>query len=254
TEYWDDVIPAVKRARPDFLFVAEAYWDLEWELQQNGFDFCYDKRLYDRLEHENAESVRLHLCADAAYQNKLLRFLENHDEPRAASAFPPAKERTAAVATSTLTGARMFHEGQFEGRKVRLPVFLGRRPNEPTDKDLRDFYRRLLAAIDNAAFRQGDWRLCERTGWPDNSSFQNIVAWTWRLNDNRWLIVVNLSDSTCEARVNLGWDDIAGQWLLTDRLAGVSYERAGNDMSAEGLFVELGPWAYHFLRFHRTGT
>jgi hypothetical protein len=148
----------------------------------------------------------------------------------------------------------MFHEGQFEGRKVRLPVFLGRRPNEPTDKDLRDFYCRLLAAIDNAAFRQGDWRLCERTGWPDNSSFQNIVAWTWRFNDNRWLIVVNLSDSTCEARVNLGWDDTAGQWLLTDRLAGVSYERAGNDMSAEGLFVELGPWAYHFLRFHRTGT
>src|SRR6516225_627014 len=156
TEYWDDVIPAVQRANRDFLFIAEAYWDLEWELQQHGFDFCYDKRLYDRLEHENAESVRLHLCADPAYQTKLLRFLENHDEPRAASAFSPRKERAAAVVTSTLRGARMFHEGQFEGRKVRLPVFLGRRPNEPPDKGLEDFYRRLLAAIDNPAFRQGD--------------------------------------------------------------------------------------------------
>ena len=134
TEYWDDVIPAVKRAHPDFLFIAEAYWDLEWELQQHGFDFCYDKRLYDRLEHESAESVRLHLCADLGYQQKLLRFLENHDEPRAASAFPGAKERAAAVVTSTLPGARMFHEGQFEGRKVRLPVFLGRRPDEPVDR------------------------------------------------------------------------------------------------------------------------
>jgi glycosidase len=255
TEYWDHVIPAVQRAHPDFRFIAEAYWDLEWELQQHGFDFCYDKRLYDRLEHENAESVRLHLCADAAFQNKLLRFLENHDEPRAASAFSPRKERAAAVATSTLTGARMFHEGQFEGRKVRLPVFLGRRPNELTDKDLEDFYRRLLAAINNAAFRQGDWRLSERAGWPDNQSFQNIVAWTWRLYDDRWLVVVNLSDSTCQALIKLGSDDLAGgQWLLTDLLSGVSYERAGNQMSSEGLYVDLGPWAYHFLRLHRAGA
>jgi hypothetical protein len=43
-EYWTHVIPAIKRAHPDFLFIAEAYWDLEWELQQQGFDFCYDKR------------------------------------------------------------------------------------------------------------------------------------------------------------------------------------------------------------------
>ncbi len=128
SEYWDDVISALKKISPNFLFLAEAYWDMEWELQQNGFDFCYDKRLYDRLEHDNAESVRLHLCADLAYQEKLLRFLENHDEPRAAAAFDPEKERAAAVVTSTLPGARMFHEGQFEGRKVRLPVFLGRRP------------------------------------------------------------------------------------------------------------------------------
>ena len=126
TEYWTDVIPATKKDHPDFLFIAEAYWDLEWELQQKGFDFCYDKRLYDRLEHDNAENVRLHLCADLAYQEKLLRFIENHDEPRAAATFSPEKERAAAVTMATLTGARLFHDGQFEGRKVRLPVFLGR--------------------------------------------------------------------------------------------------------------------------------
>ena len=91
TEYWGDVIPAIKKAHPDFIFIAEAYWDLEWELQQQGFDFCYDKRLYDRLEHDNAESVRLHLCADLAYQEKLFRFIENHDEPRAAATFSPRR-------------------------------------------------------------------------------------------------------------------------------------------------------------------
>src|SRR5271169_228330 len=77
------------------------------------------------MEQDNAESVRLHLSAHLAYQKKLLRFLENHDEPRAAASFSPAKEKVAAVTISFLPGARLFHEGQFEGRKVRLPVFLG---------------------------------------------------------------------------------------------------------------------------------
>ena len=48
-DYWPTIIPAVREAHPDFRFIAEAYWDLEWALQQQGFDFCYDKRLYDRL-------------------------------------------------------------------------------------------------------------------------------------------------------------------------------------------------------------
>jgi len=254
TEYWDDVTPPVKRAHPDFIFIAEAYWELEWELQQRGFNFCYDKRLYDRLEHESAESVRLHLCADAAYQGKLLRFLENHDEPRAASAFAPAKERAAAVVTSTLTGARMFHEGQFEGRKVRLPVFLARRPDEPVDVELREFYRSLLAGINSPVFREGAWRLCERSGWPDNRSFENIVAWSWSRGDEFYLIIVNLSDAPAQARVQVPREGLPGrQWCLSDLLSGATFERDGGDMQSNGLFVDLPGWEYHFLRFAAAG-
>src|SRR6202034_1346278 len=182
----------------NFLFMAEAYWDLESELQQLGFDFCYDKRLYDRLEHENAESARLHLCADLTYQTKLLRFLENHDEPRAAAAFPP-RERAAAVAIYSLPGARLFHEGQLEGRKVKLPVFLARRPAEPVDAAIQMFYTRLLLAIRAPIFSEGDWKLCERSGWSDNSSFENLVAWSWVKGADRRLIVVNLSDQSVQA-------------------------------------------------------
>ena len=100
------MISAVKKKHKGFLFVAEAYWDLEWELQQQGFDFCYDKKLYDRLEHSNAESIRLHLCADLSYQGKLVRFIENHDEPRAATSFPEAKQRAAALTMATLPGMK----------------------------------------------------------------------------------------------------------------------------------------------------
>ena len=253
-DYWTEILPAIKKAYPDFRFIAEAYWDLEWELQQQGFDFCYDKRLYDRLEHESAESVRLHLCADASYQDKLLRFLENHDEPRAATAFSAAKERAAAVVSSTLTGARMFHEGQFEGRKIRLPVFLDRRPEEPVDADVQDFYRRLLAAINSATFRNGHWSLCERSGWPDNRSFENIVAWSWNSNQDLYLIAVNLSGAAAQAQIRVSPPDLGGtQWQLADVLSGAMYERAGNDMASAGLYVDLQPWSSHFLRFVAAG-
>ena len=249
TEYWADLIPAIKKAHPDFVFIAEAYWDLEWELQQQGFDFCYDKKLYDRLEHGDAESVRLHLRADLPYQEKLLRFLENHDEPRAAAAFSPAKERAAAVMAATLPGARLFHEGQFEGRKIRLPVFLGRRPDEPADEELRAFYSKLLETIARPVFRNGQWRLCERTGWPDNPSFQNLVAWCWKNDQDRFLIVVNLSNSPAQARVQVPWSDIRGENLrLTDAFSGATYDRAGDEMQGAGLYVELAPWKFHFFQ------
>jgi hypothetical protein len=251
TEYWDDVIRAVKQSRPDACFIAEAYWDLEWQLQQHGFNFCYDKRLYDRLEHDNAESVRLHLCAELPYQRKLLRFLENHDEPRAAATFSFAKEQAAAVTTSTLPGARLFYEGQFEGRKTRVPVFLGRRPAEPVNDGLRAFYDALLYAINAPIFRGGEWKLCERSGWPDNHSYENLVAWSWIKDDDRRLIAINLSDAAVQARVRVPWQEVRTEtWHLIDVLSNQGYERDGNEMADSGLYVELQPWSYSFFQYH----
>ena len=154
SDYWTMVIPATKTKWPEFRFIAEAYWDLEWELQQQGFDYCYDKKLYDRMEHGDAESVRLHLLADSSYQQGMVRFIENHDEPRAAATFPDGKGQAAAVAMLTLTGAKLLHEGQFEGRAARLPVFLGRRPKEPVDQDLVVFYGTLAARDQSGCLSQ----------------------------------------------------------------------------------------------------
>jgi glycosidase len=248
-EYWASVIPQTRQRRPDFLFIAEAYWDLEWELQHQGFDFCYDKRLYDRLEHDQPENVRLHLCADLNYQSKLVRFLENHDEPRAASVFPAARQKAAALMIATLPGARLFHEGQLEGRTVRPPVFLGRRPNERPDGELRAFYEELLKTVAQPVFHDGKWSLCERTGWPDNQSYLNLVAWSWALEDTRYLIIANLSDRRSQARVRTPWTDLGGDTVsLVDAFSSVRFERRGDEMHGEGIYVELGPWECHFLR------
>jgi glycosidase len=248
TEYWVDVISAIRRAHPDFLFMAEAYWDLEWELQQQGFDYCYDKRLYDRLEHNSAEDVRLHLCAELAYQSKLVRFIENHDEPRAHSVFSPRKHRASAVTMATIPGAKLFHEGQFEGRKVRLPVFLSRRPAEPVEPDLQAFYPALLQAASLKGVRNGEWQLCERSGWPDNASYRHLVAWCWRCDGKYCLIVVNLSDSGAQGQVRLPWKELEGKsWQTTDLFAGQTYVRSGAELCHPGLYVDLPAWGFHVL-------
>ena len=149
------MLGALRARHPETVLIAEAYWDMEWVLQQQGFNFCYDKRLYDRIISQDASAVRDHLRADLSYQSRLVRFLENHDEPRIASCLPGDAERAAAVAIATLPGATLWHEGQFEGRRVRPPVFLSRRPDEPPDAELAGWYRRLLAAVAGHQVRAG---------------------------------------------------------------------------------------------------
>jgi hypothetical protein len=247
-DYWKMVIPAIKTKWPEFKFIAEAYWDLEWELQQQGFDYCYDKKLYDRMEHEGAESVRSHLLAASSYQDRMVRFIENHDEPRAATAFPSGKGR-AAMAILTLPGAKLLHEGQLEGRKVRLPVFLSRRPQEPVDEALATHYRNILKVINQDVFRNGQWRLCERSGWPDNQSCRNILSWCWAKDEQRYLVVVNFSEVTSQALIRLPWDELRGMtWCLNDALSEEVYDRSGDEMRNSGLYVDLKPWQCHIFQ------
>jgi hypothetical protein len=85
--FWPKAIAAVRRSNPEFTFLAEAYWDLEWELQQQGFDYCYDKRLYDRLRTGMQHPFEPTWQRDLDYQARLARFLENHDEPARGGSF-----------------------------------------------------------------------------------------------------------------------------------------------------------------------
>ncbi|MER5252227.1 alpha-amylase [Streptomyces sp. NPDC002855] len=254
-EFWPEVVTAVRRHHPHMVFAAEAYWDLEWALQEQGFDFCYDKRLYDRVLSESADSVRAHLRADEHYQRRLVRFLENHDEPRAARTMHPAKERAAAVLIATLPGATLWHEGQFTGRRVHLPVFLDRRPDEPPDPSLRAFHERLLSAVHRSAMRTGRWQLLESDGWPDNDSGRALIASCWSGEAGRFLTVVNLSEHRAQARVRLPWGELTeGSWELCGLLDAERYERPGTELVADGLYVDLPPWGTHLLSVVEAGA
>jgi hypothetical protein len=133
--------------------------------------------------------------------------------------------------------------------KVRLPVFLGRRPVEPADHDLATFYGRLLKAVNHDVFRNGQWSLCERSGWPDNQSCLNILAWCWVKEEERYLIVVNFSDGTSQALVRVPWDELRGRtWRLSDAQTGDTFDRSGEDMRDNGLYVDLDPWKCHLFQ------
>lgn len=254
TEFWAEVIPAVRARHPDFKFIAEVYWNMEYDMQQLGFDMTYDKMLYDRLVNSSARDVRLHLIADFGYQKRLVRFIENHDEPRAYATFGPQKGRAAMTLTATLPGATLLHDGQFEGRRAKLPVQIGRQPNEPFDSDLVDFYQRLLAELRAPIYQQGQWRLFNLApAWSNNFSFDHLVAHGWQQGQDYRLIVVNLTGEQSQAIVHLGpWQELAGStWTLSDTLNGRDYVREGDHMIRPGLYVELGPYGLHVFRFQK---
>jgi hypothetical protein len=248
-EFWPAVIGGLRTGHRETVLVAEAYWDMEWTLQQQGFDFCYDKRLYDRIVGRDVTGVRDHLRADLDYQSRLVRFLENHDEPRIADRLADDAERTAAVAVATLPGTTLWHEGQFEGRRVRPPVFLARRPAEQLDPSLAAWYRRLLASVASHQVRAGTWQLLEATGWPDNDSCRNLLAWCWVADrGSRHVIVINFSGAPAQGRIPLSWPNLPGRsWRLTDILTGDVFERDGDEMVGPGLFVDLEAWQYYVL-------
>jgi glycosidase len=243
--FWPDAVRRVKNVNPGFCFVAEVYWDLEWTMLQNGFDYTYDKRLYDRLKEGHAQNVREHFFAGLDYQGKMARFLENHDEPRAASEFSAGKHEAAAILTFLSPGLRFFHQGQFEGRKKRISPHLVRAPEEPVIEELELFYDKLLYILDRPVFKMGHWQLLESSpAWEWNHTNNNFISFLWKgENDEKLIVVVNYSHerSQCYTRVPLEELD-ARSWLLVDLISGVTYERLGYELKDKGLYLDEPAW------------
>jgi hypothetical protein len=245
TEFWADATAAV----PGLLFLAEVYWDLEWRLQQLGFDFTYDKRLYDGLLGGSADEVRGHLRASPEYQWKLARFIENHDEPRSLEAFG-ARVEVAAVVMSTLPGMRFYYDGQFEAQRVHAPVQIGVVCDQPTasgDARIVEAYRRLLDIVDAPVFHEGDWRLCEIT--TGDGASQELIAWRWRAGGELRLVVVCLGSHTAHGHVDVASELPAGEaFVFEDLLDGRRYPRSRADLAAGGLYVRLDAGRAHIFK------
>ncbi len=250
-EFWKEAISAVKTGRRSFTFIAEAYWNLEWQLQQLGFDYTYDKTLYDRLLREGAGSVRDHLKADPDFQRHSLRFIENHDEPRAARVLPSsAWQFAAATIVATIPGMVLFHDGQLEGRTVRVPLQLRRRPDEQASERSLMFYRRLLACICQPVIKDGEWQLLNiRPAWHENPSWQNFLAFWWRgRQGGARLIVVNYAPLSGQCYVELPVDRITGSPVeFRDLMGDAVYVRDRAGLESRGMYFELPGYGIHIF-------
>ena len=217
--FWPGAIAAIKGDRPGFLFIAEVYWDLQWQLQQQGFDFTYDKRLYDRLVEGHVPQVRGHLFADLDFQEHSARFLESHDEPRAAVTFAPAKHRAAAIVTFLSPGLRFFHQGQLEGARTRHP-----------------------------GLHEGTWTLIDaRAAWDGNWTHEDFLVQGWRGDrGDRLVAIVNFADHPSQCYISPPFSDLAGRrWILGDLLSDVTYSRDGDGLAEAGLYLDMPGWGYH---------
>ncbi len=245
--FWPSAIAQARAVNPELFLLAEVYWGLEDDLLRQGFDCVYDKALYDRLRDRDASAVRAHLRADPDSQRNRARFLENHDEERAAAVFPDDVHRAAAVLTYLAPGLRFFHEGQLDGRRVRPSVHLARRPDDPPDPELPAFYSRLLDLLKCPEASRGDWRLLEpRPAWHDNPTWERFVAFE-RLDENhRWLIVVNYGYTEGQCFVPLSIPGSPGAVIrFRDRLSPAIYDRDAADLAARGLYLDMPAWGYH---------
>ena len=247
-DFWPTAIGQVRAVSPEFRFMAEVYWDLEWTLQQQGFDYTYDKRLYDRLREGHARPVREHFHAGLDFQDKLARFLENHDEPRAASTFEPQQHEAAAVISFLSPGLRFFHEGQLAGRRTRISPHLVRAPYEPPNPLLTTFYDQLLSVLRRPAVRDGAWHLHECSpAWDGNGSFDDVLVWSWLgTTGERLVMAVNYSGHHSQCYVRLPFPEIGSRHVtLRDLMGPAAYERDGTELIDRGLYLDLPPWGRH---------
>jgi hypothetical protein len=249
--FWPQVIKTVKKNVPDFCFMAEVYWDMEWELLQLGFDYAYDKRLYDRLHAGYAKPVREHFFAGVNYQKKLARFLENHDEQRAAIEFELKKHEAAALITYLSPGMRFFHRGQLEGRTKRISPHLVRGPIETVNRKLEVFYSKLLDLLTWPVLKTGNWQLLNiKPAWEGNETWDAYVAFGWTgLKGEIVLIVVNFSANSSQCLLNIPYKEISqNSILLLDLMTQENYIRKGNEMVDRGLYIDLQAYGYHVFK------
>jgi hypothetical protein len=245
--FWPVAIARVRARYPRFLFMAEVYWDLEWRLQQQGFDYTYDKRLYDRLREGHAQPVHDHFFAGMDFQKKSVRFLENHDEPRAADVFPLCIHQPAAIVTFLCPGLRFIHQGQMDGFRKKIPVHLSRGPTEAGNRGLRDFYDRLIRCLRHPALK-GDWQLIDcNAAWEGNWTSECFIGFAWRVNGKAVLAVaVNYAPHQSQCFLRVPIEQVSGKAVLFQDLMGPkAYERAAEDLRARGLYLDLPAWGYH---------
>jgi hypothetical protein len=246
SEFWTTAIHETRLINPDFLFMAEVYWDKDQQLLDMGFNLTYDKIPLDRAVHGPYWDRQLFDLPKDEHERRV-RFLENHDEKRIASQISHDRHFAAAGWLLSLPTTRLIYEGQLEGAKVRLPVQLLRAPFEEPDGTVRDFYERLLTSLKLPVVREGSWTLLEtRSAWMGNESYQRILGQGYDLDNQHIRIFVNWADHRSQGWVDLQLGEHHGkEVVLRDQIHDISYIRDEAELMMRGLYLDIPAWHVH---------
>lgn len=207
-EFWPRAIRKAKEKYPRFTLLAECYWDMEGELLEMGFDYCYDKSFLDNVR--DRSKLRKHFQSSPAFLNNTARFLENHDEQRVSSQLDLQQHAAAAALVAFGPGMRFWHDGQWEGRRKRTPVQLNRFAPEvpcccliqPPDREemcgcIQTLYDNLLPIAKKKIFKRGKWH---NLSLPED--VQNVFLWHWQWKSKDLLVAINYGPE--EHKLDLG--------------------------------------------------
>lgn len=241
-EFWPQIIEEIKVENPGFVFLAEVYWGLEWEVQEMGFDYTYDKTLYDRLRFSTPQDIQGHLNAEHLYQKRSLRFIANHDEEAPVTAFGKEKSKAAAAAAYTLIGARLYTMSQIYGKKNRMPIQYRQNFGQP-DEESFQFYKKLLEITDSPCFHGGQWTI--RNPKPVNKedfSFKNILCWAWTQQTTQKIVIINYSNAVSKCIMPLDKVPSAENMVLKEHFRQNETVLSSSQAKKEGVLLEMQPF------------
>eukprot|EP01125_Pyxidicula_operculata_P014837 TRINITY_DN4994_c0_g1_i1.p1 TRINITY_DN4994_c0_g1~~TRINITY_DN4994_c0_g1_i1.p1 ORF type:complete len:512 (+),score=87.70 TRINITY_DN4994_c0_g1_i1:405-1940(+) len=252
TEFWSDAISYVKSQYPNVQFLGEVYSPWQQALQNVGFDFTYDKTLYDHLSGYNLDDIRSYISnTPLSFHQKSAHFVENHDEPRAAYHFGTNyKADAAAIISMTLPGMRFYFMGQEDGYYNKLDIHLRRAAPEAIHDGVPQFYSKFVNILSMDVFHSGVWTYLTVGNSGDS---WRLMAWKWALAAQKVLVVINFSDTDGSGSVVLsdaqpinGNDTIP----VTELFSNTVYQRSAKEMRTTGLNVVVSSWSAQIFQYN----
>jgi glycosidase len=253
-EFWSYMNSAIKVRNPDAFLLAEIYNPQEYRnyIELGKMDYLYDKvELYDTLKNiMQGKGSTDHIVGIqqglADIEHHMLHFLENHDEQRIASPEFLGDARRAmpgmVVSAMISTSPTMVYFGQEVGEpgqenagfgsSSRTSIFdyvgvphhqrwmnkgkFDGGPSTGQERELRDYYKRLLNLTRNSAALAGAYREIhtynrQHTEWYNDRVF-SFVRWN---QGQRYLIVTNFSDQKKYGFELALPEDLVQQWGLS---------------------------------------
>jgi hypothetical protein len=117
-------------------------------------------------------------------------------------------------------------------------------------------YGQLLKAIRHSAVGQGNGLVLQpREAWPGNPTCENFVTVQWQAQPPDFdLVAVNLAPHRSQCYAPLSLANLPDHnWSLCDVLGEERYERRGDDLSSQGLYLDLPPLGAQLFHFEPVG-